>query len=282
MLIDRADLDVVDALDVGEIAADSRIGERTGLDDGFVLDWTEVGERVGAGVVVVGVAADKCAEVEDGVHADGAGVGGGNVVGEDFGALVGVADGPEDRTAAGAAREYVLHPEVVVRIRRLEPRAAEAEVQVDRVRRRELAIDAIEDVEFVTLVVEHGELWRIEEPTRFEAIALNEIAPVLPAVAEVGGAGGGTEGAKGGGDGAGGRSDALTGARGDLNDEAGLAAVLGWWSAGDDFERLNRVRRKLVGEDLALLVRDGLSVDGKRVRGMVAEAVKKAVRVGRG
>src|ERR1035437_6209437 len=120
MLIDRADLDVVDALDVGEIAADSRVGERTGLDDGFVLDWTEVGERVGAGVVVVGVAADEPAEVEDGVYADRAGVGWGNVVGEDLGALVGVADGAEDRAVARPAGDHVLHAEVVESIRRLE------------------------------------------------------------------------------------------------------------------------------------------------------------------
>ncbi len=38
---------------------------------------------------------------------------------------------------------------------------------------------------------------------------------------------------------------------------------------------------KLVGEDLALLVGDGLAVDGEGVGGVVAEAVEEAVGVGR-
>jgi len=79
------------------------IGEGAVLHDGFVLDRTEVGERVAARVVVVGVAAHKCTEVEYGVRADRAGVGGRDVVGENLRALIGVADSAEDRTAAGAA-----------------------------------------------------------------------------------------------------------------------------------------------------------------------------------
>lgn len=180
MLVDRADLDVVDALDVGEIAADSRVRERTGLDDGFALDWTEISQRVGAGVVVVCVAADECAQVEDGVNADGAGVGRGNVVGENLGALVRVADGAEDRTATGAARDYVLDAEIVERVGSLKPRSAEAEVEVDGVSGRELAIDAVENIELVSFVVEDGELRRIEESTRVEAVNLDEVTQFLP------------------------------------------------------------------------------------------------------
>ena len=36
----------------------------------------------------------------------------------------------------------------------------------------------------------------------------------------------------------------------------------------------------LVGEDLALLVGDGLAVDGERVGSVIAEAVEEAVGVG--
>ena len=61
---------------------------------------------------------------------------------------------------------------------------------------------------------------------------------------------------------------------------AGLAAVLGRRRAGDDLEGLHGVGGKLVGEDLALLVGDGLAVDGEGVGGVIAEAVEEAVGVG--
>ena len=70
-----------------------------------VLDRAEVGERIVAGVVVVLIAADVGAEVEDGVGADDAGIGGRDVEGLDLGALVGVADIGEDRVRAAAATE---------------------------------------------------------------------------------------------------------------------------------------------------------------------------------
>jgi len=67
---------------------------------------------------------------------------------------------------------------------------------VNRIRRRNLAIDAVEDIKFVALVVEHGELGRIEESPRIEAIDFDEVAPVLAAVAEIDGTSGGAEGAE--------------------------------------------------------------------------------------
>ena len=91
-----ADFEVVDALYVGEVGVGAGVGERAVLPDGLGLDGAEVGERIGAGVVVVRIAADVATEVEDGVIADGAGVGWGDVEGADFGALVGVADVAED------------------------------------------------------------------------------------------------------------------------------------------------------------------------------------------
>ncbi len=56
--------------------------------------------------------------------------------------------------------------------------------------RGELVVDAIEDVLLVALVVEDGELGRVEEAAGVEAVDLDEVAPVLAAVAEVDGAGG--------------------------------------------------------------------------------------------
>ncbi len=145
----------------------------------------------------------------------------------------------------------------------------------------ELAVDAIEDVQLVALVVEDDELGRIEEASGVEAVDLDEVAPVLSAVAEIDRAGGRAEAAVGGGDAAGGLGDSLAGAGGDLNDEAGLAAILGGRGSGDDFDRLDGVGGKLVGEDLALLVGDRLAVDGEGVGGVIAEAVEETVGVGR-
>ena len=142
-------------------------------------------------------------------------------------------------------------------------------------------VDAVEDVLLVALVVEDGELRRIEKAAGVEAVGLDEVAPVLAAIGQIEAAGRRAEGAIGGVDAAGGLGDALAGARGGHDDQAGLAAVLGRRRAADDFDGLNRVRRKLVGEDLALLVGDRLAVDGEGVGGVVAEAVEEAVGVGR-
>ena len=124
------------------------------------------------------------------------------------------------------------------------------------------------------------ELGWVEEASGVEAVDLDEVAPVLVRRSRDRCAGGGAEGAVGGGDAAGRLGDALPGARGDLDDEAGLAAVFGRRRARDHLERLDGVGGKLVGEDLALLVGDGLAVDGEGVRGVVAEAVEETVGVG--
>ena len=51
---------------------------------------------------------------------------------------------------------------------------------------------------FVALVVEDGELGRIEEAAGVEAVELEEVAPLLAAVGEVEAGGGRAEGAVGG------------------------------------------------------------------------------------
>jgi hypothetical protein len=61
--------------------------------------------------------------------------------------------------------------------------------------------------------------------------------------------------------------------------QAGLAAILRGWGAFNDFERLNGVDRDLIGEDLTLLVRYWLAVNGERVRGVIAESMEQPVRV---
>jgi len=54
---------------------------------------------------------------------------------------------------------------------------------VDGVDTGELTVDAIEDVNFVALVVEDDELGRIKEAASVETVNLNKISPVLAAVA---------------------------------------------------------------------------------------------------
>ena len=176
------------------------VGERTDLADGLALDGAKVGEGIAAGVVVVGITANVAGEVEDGVDADGVGVGGRDVEGADFGALVSIADAAEDGVRAGAAADDILDVEVVEGVRRLEPGAADAEVDVEGVGWGKLTVNAVKDIELVAFVVEDGELGRVEEAAGVEPVEFDEVAPVLVAVAEVDGSGGRAEGAVGGGD----------------------------------------------------------------------------------
>ena len=76
------------------------------------------------------------------------------------------------------------------------------------------------------------------------------------------------------------RGHPLAGARGDVDDQTRLVAVLRRWRTGNHLHRLDRIQRNLVGKNLALLIGDGLAIDRERVLGVIAQAMKKAVRVG--
>ena len=129
--------------------------------------------------------------------------------------------------------------------------------------------------------MEDRELRGIEKAAGVQSVSLDEVAPTFSAVGEIEAAGCRPEGPIGGVDIAGGLGDALAGAGGGDDDETGLVAVFGRRRAADDFNRLNGVGRELVGKDLALLIGDGLAVNGEGVGGVVAETMKKAVGVGR-
>ncbi len=70
------------------------------------------------------------------------------------------------------------------------------------------------------------------------------------------------------------------GAGGDLRHQAGLVAEFGIRRSGDDFHALDGAGRKLRGEDLALLIADGLSVDHEADLRVIAQRVEESVRVG--
>lgn len=53
---------------------------------------------------------------------------------------------------------------------------------MDRILRREAAINAVEEVEFVTAVMEDSKLGTIKEPSRVQTIDFDEVSPVLAAV----------------------------------------------------------------------------------------------------
>jgi hypothetical protein len=54
-------------------------------------------------------------------------------------------------------------------IRRLEPRAGQAQVQVERIGLRELKIHAIKYILFISFGMNHGELWRVKEATAIQS-----------------------------------------------------------------------------------------------------------------
>ena len=71
----------------------------------------------------------------------------------------------------------------------------------------------------------------------------------------------------------------LAGSRGYLNDQAGLVSILRGRRTRNHLNRLNRIGRDLVGENLALLIGDWLAVDRKRIGGMIAQPMEEAIGI---
>src|ERR1700730_11120535 len=101
-------------------------------------------------------------------------------------------------------------------------------------------------------------LRRIKESTSSQSARGDEVPPLRASVSEVEIDIGRAKCAIGGCCATVGRSNALTRARGYVDDQARLVAVFGGRRAGNDLERLNRIPGDLVGKYLALLIRDGL------------------------
>jgi hypothetical protein len=76
-------------------------------------------------------------------------------------------------------------------------------------------------------------------------------------------------------------SYALARACGRNNHDTGLASVFRRRGTRDHFHGFDRINRKLVGKDFALLVRDRLAVDAERIRGVVADPVEETIGIGR-
>jgi hypothetical protein len=73
----------------------------------------------------------------------------------------------------------------VERIRRLKPGTGESQIQVDRIRIRELKVDPIKYVLFITLGMHNGKLGRIEEPAAVQPIRRDKVSPLLASVTKI-------------------------------------------------------------------------------------------------
>ena len=189
LLVGEAGLHIVNAAGVSDVGAEAGVGERTLLGDGLLLEIgrAAIGEGILAGIVVEVIAAEVIVGGEDGGRADNAGVAGREVDGLNLCALVGRAYcetiGPDgDAGGVGGPLGGVLR---VVGVGRLEPGARVSEVQADRVGRRDLVVDAVEEVLLVALVVDRVELRRIEEAASVHYVSGDEVADLLRAVGEI-------------------------------------------------------------------------------------------------
>ena len=156
--------------------------------------------------------------------------------------------------------DHIRDIQVVISIRRLKPRPAVVQIQPHRVFRRELVIHPVKKILLVALIVEDDKLRRIQEPPRIQPVQLKEISPVLAAVRQVETAIHSPERSV--------RSrktprrlrHTLPRPRRHLDHQRCLAAILRRRRARNHLQRLDRIRRNLVREHLALLVGNRLPV----------------------
>ena len=274
----------MNALHVRHACASARIRQRAILAHGFLLEIrrTEIGERIAARVVVVGVASHVEACGEDRRRTDQMIPRGRDVERADLGALIRGANHVAVRIEA-AIRHHDAVPRRgilrVERIGRLKPGTRVAHVQMQRIRCGQLIVHAVKDIFLVAFVVHHAELRRIEETAAVEPAHGDEVSPFFASVTEIEAASCRPKRAVRPGHASVRRRFAQARARGHVNYEARLVAVFGGRRAGNHFERLDRIERNLIREHLALLVGDRLAVHGKRILGVIAEAVEETVGI---
>ena len=148
---------------MGDIREHTRVRECPVLRDSLLLQirWAEVRKWVVARIVIIAIPSDEAAEGKHGCRVDHPCPGWSDVKGVDLRALVCRADQdaigtkPVIADANSVPRRRVLR---VIRIGRLEPGAAEAQIQMNRVLGRELVVHPVENIFFVAFVVRHNEI----------------------------------------------------------------------------------------------------------------------------
>ena len=128
MLIRSSDLEIVDSLHIRQIRTQAGIRKRPVLSHGLLLDRAEISERVWAWVIVVSVPPNESAQAEYRSRTEESGPRGRDVESLNLRALVGC----RKRIAEGVG---LTDMQVVERIRILEPRSRESQIQVNGVGR---------------------------------------------------------------------------------------------------------------------------------------------------
>ena len=155
------------------------------------------------------------------------------------------------------------------------------EIQTDLIVAAGFVIESVECVLLVATIVEDLILRTVEEASRVQTAGRNKVSPFLLPVGKIEAPGGSAESAVRGRDIPVGRSYSQARASGCHDDEAGFTAKIRRRRAFDDLHRLHGLHRQLIRENLALLVRNWLAVNGEGVRGVIAQPVEKTVGVGR-
>ncbi len=129
--------------------------------------------------------------------------------------------------------------------------------------------------------MEDGKLGTIKEPAGVQTIDFDEVSPVLAAVGKIEASGRGAERPVGRSYASVRSSRALPRTGGYVDDEAGLSTIFGGRGSRNRLNRLDRIRRNLIGEHLALLIGDRLSVYRKQVRRVIAKTMEETVGIRR-
>src|SRR6185369_4309656 len=155
-------LDVVDSLGIGEIGAQASVLQSAGLGErrGLVI------EGIGTRIVVELILAEIRIHAEQGSAAEQVGPDQRGVVAEDVGALI-LAEGL-----------------LVILVGSLEPGTRQAEIQVERVGRSWLEVDAIEEVFAIAVGVNCLELRSVQIAATIDATERNEVSEALIAEAK--------------------------------------------------------------------------------------------------
>src|ERR1019366_10483161 len=140
----------------------------------------------------------------------------------------------------------ILHVEAVIGVRRLKPGPAVVDVQVQRIYRSQVIVDAVEYIFFISLVMEDGEFRRVEKASGVEPVYLDKISPVLSAIGHVKSGRYRPKASVGTRKASRRTRHALSRPRCGHDYEAGLVAIFGRRRARDHFDGLNRIRWKLV------------------------------------
>src|SRR5258708_1413263 len=143
-----------------------------------------------------------------------------------------------------------------------------------------LPVEVVEDALVVAAVVNRQALRRIQKMSRSNAAQSYEVSVLRSTDAECNIPSAGSERAPLGVDIAERLGHAQPGPAGGIHNQAGLIAILRIRRSRNQFHALKGDGGNLRGEELALLVADGLAIDEHQSLSVVSEGVKETIGVG--